>query len=149
MDLTIGKAAIESGFTPDTLRYYERIRLMPPPGRTSGRQRIYRERDLARLRFIRRAQAVGFSLDEIRKLLRFRENPARSGRAVRKLAAIKHEQLKDQLETLHAIEGELALLLSLCRGLPGGCPILEELDTDDSMSKTRREMVRGREARRC
>ncbi len=131
MELTIGNAATESGFTPDTLRYYERIRLMPPPGRTAGGQRVYRERDLARLRFIRRAQAVGFSLDDIRKLLRFRENPARSGRAVRKLAATKHEQLNDQLETLQAMEAELALLLSLCQGLPGSCPILEELDADD------------------
>lgn len=134
MELTIGKAAAESGFTPDTLRYYERIRLMPPPGRTAGGKRLYRERDLARLRFIRRAQAVGFSLDDIRKLIRFRENPARSGRAVRKLAAAKYEQLRERLETLQTMEAELALLLTLCHGEPGSCPILEQLDAESSTS---------------
>jgi DNA-binding transcriptional MerR regulator len=101
---------------------------MPPPGRTSGGKRVYGERDLARLRFIRRTQAVGFSLDEIRKLLRFRENPTRSGRAVRKLAAAKYEQLREKLESLQTMEAELALLLSLCRGEPGNCPILEQLE---------------------
>lgn len=131
MEYTIGKAAIESGFSPDTLRYYERIRLLPPPARTAGGKRVYRERDLARLRFIQRAQAVGFSLDDIRKLLRFRENPARTGRAVREVAAAKHGQLKEKLDTLQAMEAELALLLSLCRGTPGGCPILDSLDGYD------------------
>lgn len=130
MEISISKAAAESGYSVDTLRYYERIRLMPPPGRTPGGQRVYRDRDLARLRFIRRAQSVGFSLDDIRKLLRFRENPARSGRQVRALAAAKHDQLKEQLESLQSMETELALLLSLCQGLPGSCPILEELDAD-------------------
>lgn len=131
MALSISEASAGTGFTPDTLRYYERIRLMPPPGRTSGGKRVYLERDLARLRFIRRAQAVGFSLDEIRKLVRFREDPARSGRAVRKLAAAKYEQLTEKLESLQSMETELALLLSLCRGEPGSCPILEQLEGNE------------------
>lgn len=130
MEYTIGEAATESGFSQDTLRYYERIGLLPPPGRTPAGRRRYRERDLARLHFIRRAQSVGFSLDDIRKLLRFREDPTRTGRSVRELAAKKHGQVKAKLEALQAMEAELALLLSLCRGTPGGCPILEVLDTD-------------------
>ena len=83
MAQTIGQAAASVGLSADTLRYYERIKLLPPPARTAGGKRIFRETDLARLRFIRRAQAVGFSLEEIGKLLRFRENPAKSSRAVR------------------------------------------------------------------
>lgn len=124
----IGEAALESGFSPDTLRYYEKIGLLPPPVRTPGGKRVYHERDLARLRFVRHAQAVGFSLDEIARLLRFRENPGGSSRAVRELAARKHAQLNEQLATLKSMEAELGLLLSLCRGEPNGCPILDSLD---------------------
>lgn len=134
MTLTISEAAAATGLSPDTLRYYERIKLMPPPGRTSGGKRIYRDADVARLRFIRRAQAVGFSLDEIAQLVRFRENPAKTSRAVRSLAAKQHSRIKAQLETLETMEAELALLLSLCSGNTVTCPILKELDGNATAS---------------
>jgi DNA-binding transcriptional MerR regulator len=125
---TIGEAVERSGLTADTLRYYERIGLLPPPGRSPGGRRIYRERDLARLRFIRHAQAVGFSLDEIRDLLRFREVRAGSGRAVRELAGRKHQAVREQMELLQRMESELALLISICTGDRDACPILERLE---------------------
>lgn len=125
---TIGEAAAETGMSADTLRYYEKIRLLPSPGRKAGGRRLYRDQDIARLRFIRRAQSVGFSLEEIGKLLRFRENPAKSRRGVRKLAAIKHAQVKEQIAVLDAMEAELALLLEICRGDSATCPILTRLD---------------------
>jgi MerR family copper efflux transcriptional regulator len=125
---TISEAAEETGFSSDTLRYYEKIRLLPPPGRTAGGKRVYRDRDIARLRFIRRAQSVGFSLNEITQLLRFRENPAKSGRFVRELAANKYAHVKEQLELLKSMEAELALLLRICSGDADTCPILETLD---------------------
>lgn len=125
---TIGEAAAETGMSADTLRYYEKIRLLPAPGRTAGGKRLYRDQDIARLRFIQRAQFVGFSLEEIGKLLRFRENPAKSRRSVRELAAKKHEQVKKQLTVLRTVEAELALLLEICRGESDTCPILATLD---------------------
>ena len=128
MARTIGEAAALLGMSEDTLRYYERIRLLPAPARTPGGRRIYRDADLGRLRFIQRAQAVGFSLEEINQLLRFRENPARSSRAVRALAARKHAAVQGQLTLLQQIETELALLISICRGDAASCPILESLD---------------------
>lgn len=128
MARTIGEVAAETGLSADTLRYYEKINLLPGPGRTAGGQRIYRDQDIARLRFIRRAQSVGFSLDDIGKLLRFRENPAKSSRAVRELAARKHADVLEQLELLHAVETELTLLLKICCGDSSTCPILTTLD---------------------
>lgn len=128
MARTIGEVAAETGLSADTLRYYEKIRLLPAPGRTAGGKRVYCDQDVARLRFIRRAQSVGFSLDEIGKLLRFRENPAKSGRAVRELAAKKYEHVKEQLALLQSVEAELALLLNICCGDSDTCPILTTLD---------------------
>lgn len=70
----------------DTLRYYEKIRLLPASSRTAGGKRLYHDQDSARQRFIQRAKSIGFSLSEIGGLLRFRENPGKSSRAVRELA---------------------------------------------------------------
>lgn len=128
MGRTIGDVAAATGLSADTLRYYEKIRLLPAPRRTPGGKRVYGDRDIARLRFIRRAQSVGFSLKEIGKLLRFRENPATSSRAVRNLAAEKHARVKEQLALLQTVETELALLLEICRGDSDSCPILTTLD---------------------
>lgn len=126
--LHIGEAARRCGSSTDTLRYYERIGLLPPPGRDAGGRRVYSERDLGRLRFIRRAQSVGFTLDEIGNLLRFRENPARASREVRSLAMRKHDEVRETLTTLQQVETELALLVRLCPGDGDECPILEQLD---------------------
>lgn len=130
VSLTISEVAGRTGLSADTLRYYERIRLLPAPARTAGGQRSYDDRDIARLLFIGRAKAIGFSLSEIGELLKFREDPAGSSRAVRELAAQKHTVVVEQLAELQAVENELALLLNLCRGAPGDCPILNKLDGD-------------------
>jgi DNA-binding transcriptional MerR regulator len=126
--MKIREAAKAVGLSPDTLRYYEKIGLVPRPARGAGGQRAYRENDLARLRFVMRAQALGFSLGEIRQLLRFREDPLRSSQAVRRLAQRKQEALSAQRRTLEHMHSELRLLLTLCTGTGGHCPILERLD---------------------
>jgi MerR family copper efflux transcriptional regulator len=137
MARTIGEVAAEIGMSADTLRYYEKIRLLPASSRTAGGKRLYRDRDIARLRFIQRAKSVGFSLNEIDKLLRFRENPAKSSRGVREIAAKKHAHVKEQLALLHAVEAELALLLKICRGDSDTCPILTTLDGNTTATKKR------------
>ncbi len=129
MTWSIGDVEREIGLSADTLRYYERIALLPPPRRTAGGRRLYGNVDLKRLRFIRRAQAVGFSLSEIRGLLRFREDPANCSPAVRELAVRKHEQVHGQLELLHEMDDQLGSLLAICSGRAGSeCAILEQLD---------------------
>jgi DNA-binding transcriptional MerR regulator len=65
----IGKVASQTGVSIDTIRFYERSGLLAKPARTEGRYRLYREQDIQHLRFIRKAQELGFSLQEIRELL--------------------------------------------------------------------------------
>lgn len=128
--MRIREAAQAIGLTADTLRYYERINLVTRPARGPGGQRMYCDKDLKRLRFVVRAQAIGFTLQEIRQLLRFRENPIKCSKGVRKLAQRKCDALRAQQEALAQMYGELSLLLNLCSGDADHCPILEKLDTD-------------------
>lgn len=129
MTWRIREAAQSVGLSADTLRYYERINLVPRPARGAGGQRSYAQKDLARLRFVKRAQALGFTLEEIRQLLRFRENPARCNKSVRSLAERKCEALSVQRLAIEQMQRELTLLLNLCSGSGDHCPILDRLDS--------------------
>ncbi|MGE0465281.1 MAG: heavy metal-responsive transcriptional regulator [Steroidobacteraceae bacterium] len=126
--LRIREAGKAVGMSADTLRYYEKIGLVPRPARAPGGQRTYAERDLARLRFVTRAQAIGFSLQEIKQLLRFREDPVKCSKGVRALAREKCGQLRAQQQALDQMERELTLLVNLCSGAADHCPILEKLE---------------------
>lgn len=132
MSQSIGGAAITVGITADTLRYYEKIGLLPRPARNAGGRRIYREKDFTRLRFIKRAQALGFSLQDIRQLLRLRENPIKCSKAVRALAQEKRDSLLLQMHEIENMQRELTLLLNLCPGVGDSCPILDRLARDES-----------------
>lgn len=128
MAYLIGAAVKKLGLPADTLRYYEKIGLVPRVAKNNSGRRMYSDRDLDRLRFVQRAQSIGFSLEEIRKLLRLRENPVKCSRVVRTLAHEKCSRLQQQLETLKKMHAELSLLLNLCSGEADHCPILERLD---------------------
>ena len=132
MSESIGTAATTVGLSADTLRYYEKIGLLPRPARNPGGQRVYREKDLTRLRFIKRAQALGFSLQDIRQLLRLRENPIKCSKAVRALAQEKRDSLLVQVREMERMQAELTLLLNLCTGAGDSCPILDRLAQDES-----------------
>lgn len=125
--LRIGDVAELLGLTPDTLRYYEKIGLLPRVSRNGSGLRSYGERDLSRLRFIQRAQKMGFSLSEIGMLLAMRDNPQRARAEVRKLTAAKLDQVETHLRELTLLRNELRLLLNLCRGAKDGCPIIENI----------------------
>ncbi len=128
----IGSAAETVGITRDTLRYYEKIGLVPRPARNAGGRRVYREKDLTRLRFVKRAQALGFSLHDIGRLLRLREDPVKCSKAVRILAKQKRDALLTQMREIEHMQRELSLLLNLCTGADDHCPILDELDKEAS-----------------
>lgn len=125
---SIGDAATAVGIAPDTLRYYEKIGLVPRPMRDASGRRVYREKDLTRLRFVKRAQALGFSLHDIGQLLKLREDPVKCSKAVRELAAQKRDTLAAQLRETERMHRELSLLLSLCTGATDHCPILEQME---------------------
>ena len=123
----IGDVARLLDLRVDTLRYYERIGLLPVVGRSASGIRRYGERDISRLRFIQRAQKMGFSLAEISQLLIMRENPQRARDEVRKLTANKLEKVEVNLQELTLLRNELQLLLNLCRSAKEGCPIIETI----------------------
>jgi len=116
------------GLSADTLRYYEKITLIPKVQRSSGGVRLYSDSDLSRLRFIRRAQSMNFSLAEIGDLLSMREDPQHARDEVRELTHRKLAAINQQLAELDTLRKELQLLVNLCTGSEDGCPIIEGLD---------------------
>lgn len=117
-----------TGLTADTLRYYEKIKLLPKVSRTASGIREYDDKDISRLRFIQRAQKMNFSLAEISDLLKMRENPQKVRNDVRQLTADKLVEVDEHLQSLTTLRKELQLLLNLCQGSKDGCPIIEGLD---------------------
>jgi len=128
MGRQIGQTAEILGMSADTLRYYEKIKLVPRADKNRSGRREYTEADLARLRFVQRAQSIGFSLNEIGHLLKLRENPGKASRDTRALAEEKCRKIEDKLHILKKVHGELTLLLGLCSGDGENCPIIDRLD---------------------
>lgn len=126
--LTIGKLARDSGVGIDTVRFYERAGLLPPARRTPSGYRLYGAADRDRLQFIRRAKALGFTLDEVRELLKLSEG--RGGRAgVKALAERRLADIEARIRELSALRDTLAHYVHRCSGHGSveGCPIVEAL----------------------
>lgn len=127
----ISEAARLSGCTPEAIRYYEREGVVPQPARTgSGRYRKYRNGDIDRLRFLRRARDLGFPLAEVRNLLRLAEgDPRRSCADVDRLASTHLAQVEAKLTQLGALRDRLTDLIGRCQGgfAVADCRILEAL----------------------
>lgn len=124
----IGDITKQFKVTADTLRYYEKIGLLPNISRTASGVRQYDDKDISRLRFIKRAQYMNFSLDEIKDLLEMRSAPQTAKDSIRQLTAQKLNAIEEQVSELTTLKNELTLLLNLCRGSENGCPIIEDLD---------------------
>jgi len=124
----IGELSKRLGLSADTLRYYEKIRLLPRVARNGAGQRLYGKKDISRLKFIQRAQRMDFSLAEIGQLLEMRENPQKARAEVRKLTQRKLADIEQHLDDLTTLRNELQLLVNLCRGAEEGCPIIESID---------------------
>lgn len=127
---TIGQLAKAVGVNVQTLRYYERLKLLIPSARTSSGYRLYSPSEVARLRFIKNAQALGFTLQEIDDLLRLRvSSTARCGDVQRKAQA-KLQQVDAKVRDLRALAGALRGLIRSCQaGQPTDrCPILHSLE---------------------
>jgi len=125
--LTIGKLAAAGGVGVETVRFYQRQGLLPTPGREDGIRR-YSGEDARRLRFIRQAQAAGFTLHEIKELL---ELDAGEDRArARELAAARIQALDARIAELSAARESLRRLARECgEGRTGPCPILAAFET--------------------
>ena len=119
------------GLSADTLRYYEKIKLLPKISRNASGIREYGDKDISRLKFIQRAQKMNFSLAEIGDLLKMRENPQKVKNEVRQLTADKLLEVESHLESLTVLRNELQLLMNLCQGSEKGCPIIEGLEESE------------------
>ena len=128
--LTIGSLAREAGVGVETVRFYERKGLMPAPPRTASGYRQYAPDAVHRLRFIRRAQGLGFTLHEISDLLELRVDEVGACGAVETRAREKLESVREKMGELQTIERALEGLVDACRAREptGDCPILEELE---------------------
>ena len=134
---TIGKAAHAANLSIDTVRFYERSGLLQPPPRTAAGYRLYRQADVDRLRFIHRAKALGFSLEEVAQLLKLNDGSGRR-RDVKSLASRRLEELDRKLAELTRIRHALAHLVQACNaeGPLAGCPIIAALIDDGQPSET-------------
>lgn len=130
MQLTIGQLAKTVGVNVQTIRYYERLKLLTPTARKPSGYRQYGEEALNRLRFIKNAQALGFTLQEVAELLNLRvSNTARCG-DVQRRAQAKLAQVESKIKDLRALDRALQSLIQACRvGQPTDrCPILKSLE---------------------
>ena len=130
-ELTIGKVARGAGLAIDTVRYYEREGLLQKPARSSSGYRQYSADAVARLRFIRQAKELGFSLSEIKELLALRVTPGKSCADVRVRADAKIADIEQRVVQLNRMKRALVKLASACsgRGPTSECPILEAIET--------------------
>ncbi|WP_313913618.1 heavy metal-responsive transcriptional regulator [Tahibacter sp.] len=130
--MSIGQLARQAGVGIDTVRYYERDGLLAPAGRLASGYRRYGAVELRRLRFIRRAKALGFSLDDIRSLLTLSEQ--RSVARIRQAAKSKLDDIDARIEELTRIRAGLHSLITACpgHGRAEQCPILNALTQEES-----------------
>lgn len=132
MSLTIGKLAKASAVGIDTLRYYERLRLLEPQKRTASGYRVYDPAAVARVRFIKKAQALGFSLRDIAKLLRFGTEPAATAGDILALTRRKIAETEQKIAELVELKQVLERLADDCPGegaSADACPILGHFNT--------------------
>ncbi len=125
--VTIGELARQSGCNIETIRYYERIGLVPRASRSAGRYRLYDGDDIARLQFVRRARELGFTLDEVRKLFEL-SSRGPSHTEVRQLAASHLADVRSRIADLQKMEAVLAEAVHQCEcSQEPGCPLIERL----------------------
>ncbi len=132
MTITIGQVASGAGVNVQTVRYYERRGLLPKAPRTPGGYRTYDTEAVARLRFIKRAQDLGFSLEEITELLELRVEHGAACAAVEAKAKDKIAMVEKKIDELQRIKAVLYELSRACdlREPTSDCPILEALSED-------------------
>jgi len=129
-NLTIARVAKAAGVGVETVRYYERRGLVPQPRRSSGSYRHYHRDHIQRIRFIKRAQDLGFTLQEISSLLKLEDGADR--RSIRSIAGARLEETRRRIADLKRIEGVLAHLLHDCESHAKAprCPIIAAIERE-------------------
>lgn len=126
--MKIGELSRATGTNIETIRYYERIGLLPAPARTDANYRSYGDAHRARLRFVRHSRELGFTIDEIRSLLDLSDHPERDCADADRIASAHLEQVEAKIAQLSALREELTRIVGRCRGgLAGDCRVIEAL----------------------
>lgn len=134
-----GEVARRAGVNKETIRYYEQRGLIPKPDRRRSGYRIFTQRHIDQIKFIKRAQELGFTLSEIKELLELRMDDNTTCSEIKSEAREKYQDVTEKIEDLKRIKETLVELIDSCsgRGPKGDCPIMEALKGE---SKTGREL---------
>jgi len=125
---SIGELARPTGTKVETIRYYERIGLLPVPARTGGNYRAYTRRHLERLNFIRRGRDLGLALDQVRELLRLADDPGQPCTEVGRIARRHLAEVERKIADLTVLAAELRRLIDECgRGAVAECRVIKAL----------------------
>jgi MerR family Zn(II)-responsive transcriptional regulator of zntA len=136
----IGELARRTDLSIDAIRFYERRKLLPAPFRSAGRFRLYTTDDIERLQFVQRMQRLGFSLEEVKKLMAIRADKAHACATVRHFLKTKLDDVTTKIRELQELETELKADLGKCdRALKRhrvetcACPVLEAVERTDNV----------------
>lgn len=130
--MQIGEVSAKTGVNIETIRYYERIGILPAPARTAGGRRTYSEAHRQKLRFIRRSRDLGFGLDEVRALLGLGKGDNRNCGEVFLLSRTHLSDVRAKIADLKRMETVLAAMVASCaEGTVPACPIIEVLAAPD------------------
>lgn len=144
---TIGQAAERARVSPKMVRHYESLGLLPQVRRTDSGYRLYGDREVHMLRFIKRARDLGFSMAEISELLELWQNKRRPSQRVKEVASIHLEELDQRIAELSGMKRTLEELVRCCHGdQRPDCPILDELSRDQAQAQAQRPQRRLRDA---
>ncbi|MCO6176868.1 MULTISPECIES: Cu(I)-responsive transcriptional regulator [Ciceribacter] len=134
--MNIGEASEASGVSAKMIRYYEEIGLMRPASRTASNYRLYGEEEVHRLRFIRRARSLGFSLEETERLLRLWDDKSRASAEVKTVALAHIADLEEKIAAMKSMVATLTELADCCQGdHRPNCPILADLAGPDAQRR--------------
>ncbi|MFO0802662.1 MAG: MerR family transcriptional regulator [Gemmataceae bacterium] len=130
--LTIGQLAKRTGVGVETIRFYERQGLIPEPERLASGYRHYPPEAIGRVRFIRQAQHLGFSLKEVLELLSLQDDPNAGRAEVRNKVVAKLGDIKRRIQELETIQSDLSRMIGACDGIGSAatCPILHRLSEE-------------------
>jgi DNA-binding transcriptional MerR regulator len=127
--MQIGDLSRATGVNIETIRYYERIGVLPKPGRQMNGRRTYAEQDAGRLGFIRHARDLGFELADVRTLLALQEQPEASCEDASRIAQAQLEAVESRVAKLQNLRTELMRMVSECqRGIVAECRVIEALN---------------------
>lgn len=133
----IGEVAARAKVNKETVRYYEKRHLIPEPDRRRSGYRIFTQRHIDQIKFIKRAQELGFTLSEIKELLELRMDEHTTCSEIRNEAQEKYQDVVEKIEDLQRIKNTLIDLIDACSGdgPKGDCPILNALEGDSKKGK--------------